>query len=120
MPITVTITVTNSATIIDWPNKSEAVLFSFLPRVLDISAVVPAEIPTLAAMIIRYIGKDLTIAVYASGAINPANFESTKLYIVWKKVPILAGIAIFFNNEDKLSLVKSMLTQSKPDTNHHH
>ena len=51
-------------------------------RVFEISAVVPAEIPTLAATMIRYIGKDFTIAVRASGEIRPANLESTRLYIV--------------------------------------
>ncbi len=48
----VTINVINKATKIDWENKTDAFSLSFLPRVFEISAVVPAELPTLTAIII--------------------------------------------------------------------
>ena len=63
---------------------------------MAISEVPPTVTPTQAAIIIKYMGKDFARADKDSGEILPAKNVSTILKRVWNKVPMLAGIAIFF------------------------
>ncbi len=49
-------------------------------------------------MIIKYNGNDFAKAAKASEDIFPAKNVSTILNSVWNILPVLAGIAIFFNN----------------------
>ena len=58
----------------------------------------PATIPIPAEIIIQYNGKDFAKAANASEDIFPAKNVSTILNSVWNILPVLAGIAIFFNN----------------------
>ena len=55
-------------------------------------------IPIPAEIIIKYNGKDFANAAKASEDIFPAKNVSTILNSVWNKLPVLAGIAIFFKN----------------------
>ena len=70
----------------------------FAPRELAISELQPATIPIPAEIIIKYNGKDFAKAANASEDIFPAKNVSTILNSVWNILPVLAGIAIFFNN----------------------
>ena len=76
----------NAANLFLWPNE------------LEINELQPATIPIPAEMIIKYNGKDFAKAAKASEDIFPAKNVSTILNSVWNILPVLAGIAIFFNN----------------------
>ena len=76
----------NAANLFLWPNE------------LEINELQPATIPIPAEIIIKYNGKDFAKAANASEDIFPAKKVSTILNSVWNILPVLAGIAIFFNN----------------------
>ena len=76
----------NAANLFLWPNE------------LEINELQPATIPIPAEIIIKYNGKDFAKAANASEDIFPAKNVSTILNSVWNMLPVLAGIAIFFNN----------------------
>ena len=104
------IMVTSIATITDintaWAKYNEALLSLFSPIAIAINDVVPMLIPTPSAIIIKYTGNVCAIAAKASEDILPAKNVSTRLYRVWKNVPILDGIAILINSFFIGSLVR--------------
>ena len=80
-----------------WEYISAANLFLW-PNELEINELQPATMPIPAEIIIKYNGKDFAKAANASEDIFPAKNVSTILKSVWNILPVLAGIAIFFNN----------------------
>jgi hypothetical protein len=78
-PNKVTIIEVTNAKIIDWAINNEALFIFFSPKRLPIDELVAAPIPTPTAIITKYIGNDLAIALIASAEILPANHVSTKL-----------------------------------------
>ena len=68
-----------TAKTIDWDTYKEATLTFFDPIELPIKEFVEAPTPTPIAIIIKYSGNDLAIALMASGDIFPANQVSTRL-----------------------------------------
>ena len=66
-----------NAKITDWAINSEALLVFLAPNKLPIQEFVAAPIPTPTAMMTKYIGNDLAIALIASAEILPANHVST-------------------------------------------
>ena len=80
-----------------WVYINAANLF-LCPNEFEISELQPAIIPIPAEIIKKYNGKDFANAAKASEDILPAKKVSTMLKSVWNKLPVLAGIAIFFNS----------------------
>lgn len=83
---------------------------SFLaPKELAISALAPVEIPVPMAMIMKKTGKDKDSEAKASVEMRPPKYVSTTLYMVWKNIPTLAGIAIFLISPGSGLVVRSSL-----------
>ena len=72
----------------------------------------PAEIPLFKAILRNITGKQMESAAKASVEMKPAKKVSTKVYMVLKNMPTLAGTAIFRTRPGMGALVRSIRKRS--------